>query len=75
VQFHDDLRFASMPIEVQHFEGGMTDSFTKLLAFNQTGYKRVLSLAWDATMLQVWLLIFCRTPRCFTCTHSPWTSF
>lgn len=29
------------------------DSFTKLLAFNQTQYDRVLSLDSDATLLQV----------------------
>lgn len=43
-----------VPIEVQHFSGESTwaDSFTKLLAFNQTQYQRVLSLDSDATVLQ-----------------------
>ena len=43
------------PIQVQHFEGEQTwaDSFTKLLAFNQTQYRRILSLDSDATVLQV----------------------
>lgn len=36
------------------------DSFTKLLAFNQTRYKRVLNLDTDGMILQVWP--FC-TPR------------
>lgn len=44
-----------MPIHVQHFVGDPTwsESFTKLLAFNQTQYQRVLSLDSDATVLQV----------------------
>lgn len=42
------------PITVQHVDGEMTwaDSFTKLLAFNQTRYKRVLSLDSDSTVLR-----------------------
>lgn len=42
------------PIHVQHLSGETTwaDSFTKLLAFNQTQYKRVLSLDSDATVLR-----------------------
>lgn len=42
------------PIQVQHFFGEPTwaDSFTKLLAFNQTQFKRVLSLDSDATVLK-----------------------
>ncbi|KAG9512321.1 nucleotide-diphospho-sugar transferase, partial [Aureobasidium melanogenum] len=41
------------PIQVQHFEGEHTwaDSFTKLLAFNQTQYERVISLDSDANVL------------------------
>lgn len=43
------------PIQVQHFEGEHTwaDSFTKLLAFNQTQYERVISLDSDANVLGV----------------------
>ncbi|KAK2625081.1 hypothetical protein QTJ16_005450 [Diplocarpon rosae] len=44
-----------MPIEIQHrSEGDPTwaDSYTKLLAFNQTQYERVLSLDSDSTVLQ-----------------------
>jgi len=42
------------PVHVQHLSGDETwaDSFTKLLAFNQTQYKRVLSLDSDATVLK-----------------------
>lgn len=51
----DEFHVALQPVEVQHFVGDSTwaDSFTKLLAFNQTAYKRVLSLDSDATVLQV----------------------
>lgn len=54
VQARDELEVALQPIQVQHFDGEETwaDSFTKLLAFNQTKYKRVLSLDSDATVLQ-----------------------
>lgn len=43
------------PIQIQHFEGEHTwaDSFTKLLAFNQTQYERVISLDSDANVLGV----------------------
>lgn len=51
----DDYNAQLMPIEVQRKSGDATwgDSFTKLLAFNQTQYKRVLSLDSDATVLKV----------------------
>lgn len=54
----DECGVRLMPIHVQHFEGEPTwaDSFTKLLAFNQTEYKRVLSLDSDATVLEVYIL-------------------
>lgn len=50
----DEYGVILQPIEIQHLEGDQTwaDSFTKLLAFNQTQYKRVLSLDSDATVLQ-----------------------
>ncbi|KAL1303224.1 hypothetical protein AAFC00_006641 [Neodothiora populina] len=43
-----------VPVHVQHLEGDATwaDSFTKLLAFNQTQYDRVISLDSDGTLLQ-----------------------
>ncbi|KAM0327698.1 hypothetical protein ACHAQA_005993 [Verticillium albo-atrum] len=44
-----------VPIEVQHRAGGdptWADSFTKLLAFNQTSYDRVLSLDSDSVITQ-----------------------
>lgn len=51
----DEYGVALVPIHVQRFAGEPTwaESFTKLLAFNQTQYKRVLSLDSDATVLQV----------------------
>lgn len=51
----DEYSVHLVPIQVQHFAGEITwaDSFTKLLAFNQTQYKRVLSMDSDATVLQV----------------------
>ena len=45
-----------VPIQVQSFEKGdatWKDSYTKLLAFNQTQYKRVLSLDSDAIVKEV----------------------
>ncbi|OHE93069.1 glucose N-acetyltransferase [Colletotrichum orchidophilum] len=44
-----------VPITIQHRQGSdptWADSFTKLLAFNQTQYNRVLSIDSDATLLQ-----------------------
>ncbi|KAH8812977.1 glycosyltransferase family 8 protein [Xylogone sp. PMI_703] len=44
-----------MPIQVQHRDSNDAtwgDSYTKLLAFNQTQYERVLSLDSDSTVLQ-----------------------
>ncbi|KAG9647663.1 glycosyltransferase family 8 protein, partial [Aureobasidium melanogenum] len=50
----DDYYVKLVPIHVQHFSGEATwgDSFTKLLAFNQTQYERVISLDSDANVLQ-----------------------
>lgn len=54
VKAQDEYDVRLVPITVQHFDGESTwaDSFTKLLAFNQTDYKRVLSLDSDSTVLQ-----------------------
>ncbi|TIA83223.1 nucleotide-diphospho-sugar transferase [Aureobasidium pullulans] len=50
----EDYNVKMVPIHVQHFAGEATwgDSFTKLLAFNQTQYERVISLDSDANVLQ-----------------------
>ena len=51
----DEYKVHLQPIEVQQKSSDPTwgASFTKLLAFNQTQYDRVLSLDSDATVLQV----------------------
>ncbi|KAJ5372368.1 hypothetical protein N7517_004374 [Penicillium concentricum] len=51
----DEYKVKLVPIEIQSRSSGdatWAESFTKLLAFNQTQYDRVLSLDSDATMLQ-----------------------
>jgi alpha-N-acetylglucosamine transferase len=50
-----DYEVKLIPIQIQHFDGENTwaDSFTKLLAFNQTQYERVISLDSDANVLKV----------------------
>ncbi|KAF2717102.1 glycosyltransferase family 8 protein [Polychaeton citri CBS 116435] len=54
IKARDQYGVALIPIKVQHLSGEATwaDSFTKLLAFNQTRFDRVLSLDSDATVLQ-----------------------
>ncbi|KAK5167187.1 uncharacterized protein LTR77_007918 [Saxophila tyrrhenica] len=53
-QARDEYNVRLVPIQVERMAGDPTwaESFTKLLAFNQTMYKRVLSLDSDATVLQ-----------------------
>ncbi|KAL4804759.1 glycosyltransferase family 8 protein [Aspergillus unguis] len=51
----DEYGVKLMPVKVQSRAGGdstWAESYTKLLAFNQTQYARVLSLDSDATILQ-----------------------
>ncbi|THZ34429.1 hypothetical protein D6C88_10490, partial [Aureobasidium pullulans] len=50
----DNYNVKLVPIHVQRFAGEATwgDSFTKLLAFNQTQYERVIILDSDANVLQ-----------------------
>ncbi|KAK2592545.1 N-acetylglucosaminyltransferase [Conoideocrella luteorostrata] len=55
IKARDEYKVRLRPIQVQHRSGSdptWADSFTKLLAFNQTEYTRVLSLDSDATILQ-----------------------
>lgn len=54
-QASDDYGVKLVPIRVQQFTGEATwsESFTKLLAFNQTQYERVISLDSDANVLKV----------------------
>ncbi|THX74408.1 nucleotide-diphospho-sugar transferase [Aureobasidium pullulans] len=53
-QARDNYNVKLVPIHVQRFAGEATwgDSFTKLLAFNQTQYERVIILDSDANVLQ-----------------------
>lgn len=56
IQARDEYNTKLIPISVQHLAKGdptWQDSFTKLLAFNQTQYKRLISLDSDATVRQV----------------------
>ncbi|KAK4494160.1 hypothetical protein PRZ48_014458 [Zasmidium cellare] len=65
------------PVPVQRVSGDMTwgDSFTKLLAFNQTQYRRVLALDSDSTILQPMDELFLlpptpvAMPRAYWLTH------
>jgi len=57
VQTRDKWKAKMVPIELKTFKNmddpTWEDSYTKLLAFNQTQYKRVISLDSDATVLDV----------------------
>ncbi|KAI3331781.1 glycosyltransferase family 8 protein [Xylariaceae sp. AK1471] len=55
VKARDQYKVKLVPVSVQRRAGGdatWAESFTKLLAFNQTQYKRVLHVDSDATILQ-----------------------
>ncbi|KAJ4269492.1 N-acetylglucosaminyltransferase [Fusarium torreyae] len=55
IRARDEYNVTLQPIEIQHRDGQddtWADSFTKLLAFNQTQYDRVLSLDSDSMILQ-----------------------
>ncbi|UZP42786.1 hypothetical protein NXS19_010602 [Fusarium pseudograminearum] len=55
IRARDEYNVTLQPIEIQHRDGQdetWADSFTKLLAFNQTQYDRVLSLDSDSMVLQ-----------------------
>jgi alpha-N-acetylglucosamine transferase len=55
-QAQDDYKVRIFPVNPQYAESGdvtWAESFTKLLAFKQTQYDRVLSLDSDATILKV----------------------
>lgn len=51
----DEHKVILQPVRIQTLEGEITwsESFTKLLAFNQTQYERVIILDSDANVLQV----------------------
>ncbi|KAM5345885.1 hypothetical protein ACJ41O_011746 [Fusarium nematophilum] len=55
IRARDEYNVKLQPIQIQHRDGSdltWADSFTKLLAFNQTQYDRVLSLDSDGMVLQ-----------------------
>ncbi|KAI1214268.1 glycosyltransferase family 8 protein [Annulohypoxylon truncatum] len=55
VKARDEYKVKLVPVSVQRRAGGdatWAESFTKLLAFNQTQYQRVLNVDSDATILQ-----------------------
>ncbi|KPM35530.1 Glucose N-acetyltransferase 1 [Neonectria ditissima] len=55
IKAREDYNVKLVPIAVQHRNGAdatWADSFTKLLAFNQTQYRRVLSIDSDSMLLQ-----------------------
>jgi hypothetical protein len=77
----DDYKAHIVPVRPQMTESGdgtWAESFTKLLAFKQTQYDRVLSLDSDATILKVrWTCIpnnRCKGPSDRPSNYSPWTS-
>jgi alpha-N-acetylglucosamine transferase len=65
----DEYDVKLQPVQIQRLEGDITwgESFTKLLAFNQTQYKRVISLDSVANVLQVNTVLhdlLCITLKC-----------
>ncbi|PFH60217.1 hypothetical protein XA68_11313 [Ophiocordyceps unilateralis] len=65
IKARDDYRVRLVPISVQHrnsADSTWADSFTKLLAFNQTQYSRVLSLDSDAVIMQTMDELFLLPP-------------
>jgi alpha-N-acetylglucosamine transferase len=66
-----------IPVRIQAYENNVTstwqDSYTKLLAFNQTQYKRVISLDSDATLRQVSIFRVASVDTVLT-KASTWTS-
>ncbi|KAI1090922.1 glycosyltransferase family 8 protein [Rostrohypoxylon terebratum] len=65
VKARDEYKVKLVPVSVQRRAGGdatWAESFTKLLAFNQTQYKRVLNVDSDATILQTMDELFLMPP-------------
>ncbi|RCI09326.1 hypothetical protein L249_1413 [Ophiocordyceps polyrhachis-furcata BCC 54312] len=65
IKARDDYRVRLVPIAIQHrhsADNTWADSFTKLLAFNQTQYSRVLSLDSDAVIMQTMDELFLLPP-------------
>ncbi|KAI4594635.1 N-acetylglucosaminyltransferase [Pestalotiopsis sp. 9143b] len=65
VTARDKYKVKLQPVEIQHREGvdaTWAESFTKLLAFNQTQYERVLNVDSDSTILQTMDELFLLPP-------------
>ncbi|KAL7628423.1 N-acetylglucosaminyltransferase [Parahypoxylon ruwenzoriense] len=65
VKARDEYKVKLVPVAVQRRAGGdatWAESFTKLLAFNQTQYDRVLNVDSDATILQTMDELFLMPP-------------
>ncbi|PLB54728.1 nucleotide-diphospho-sugar transferase [Aspergillus steynii IBT 23096] len=74
----DEYGVTLMPIEVQSRNSGdrtWAESYTKLLAFNQTQYDRVLSLDSDATILQTMDELFLAPPSPVAMPRAYWLNF
>ncbi|KAM0428888.1 hypothetical protein ACHAPT_006688 [Fusarium lateritium] len=66
IKARDEYKVKLQPIEIQHRNGSdatWADSFTKLLAFNQTQYDRIISLDSDGVILQLMDELF-QLPPC-----------
>ncbi|KAJ4328350.1 hypothetical protein N0V84_001221 [Fusarium piperis] len=66
IKARDEYKVTLQPIEIQRRNGSdvtWADSFTKLLAFNQTQYDRVISLDSDGVVLQLMDELF-QLPPC-----------
>ena len=71
----DEYNVKLQPIEIQHRIGGdstWAESYTKLLAFNQTGYDRILHLDSDSTVLQSMDELFHLPPATAAMPRSYW---
>ncbi|KAH8424920.1 uncharacterized protein LDX57_002666 [Aspergillus melleus] len=74
----DEYEVKLMPIEVQSRDSGdatWAESYTKLLAFNQTQYDRVLGLDSDATILQTMDELFLSPPSPVAMPRAYWLNF
>ncbi|QUC20629.1 uncharacterized protein UV8b_04870 [Ustilaginoidea virens] len=70
-----DYKVRLQPVQIQHRAGSdatWEDSFTKLLAFNQTDYSRVLSLDSDATVLKAMDELFLLPPSPVAMPRAYW---
>ncbi|PYH79446.1 nucleotide-diphospho-sugar transferase [Aspergillus uvarum CBS 121591] len=74
----DEYGVKLVPVELQHRKGvsdkTWADSYTKLLAFNQTQYDRVLSLDSDSTLLQSLDELFLLPPSPVVLPRAYWLS-